>query len=118
MIRSCKTIEEVIKERILILDGAMGTMIQAYHLTEDDFRGADFKLAEGQMKGNNDMQDGIRGGISHPCFTQTVYKITGRLLPPHRVFIAIAIDPHRRRATNGNGHNEQIKQRDHRKQAG
>ena len=49
------TIEEVIKERILILDGAMGTMIQAYHLTEDDFRGADFKLAEGQMKGNNDM---------------------------------------------------------------
>lgn len=55
------------------------------------------------------MQDGIRGGISHPCFTQTVYKITGRLLPPHRVFIAIAIDPHRRRATNGNGHDEQIK---------
>ena len=64
------------------------------------------------------MQDGIRGGISHPCFTQTVYKITGRLLPPHGVVIAIAIDPHRRRATNGNGHNEQIKQRDHRKQAG
>ncbi|BEG43414.1 hypothetical protein MC04F13_10340 [Escherichia coli] len=70
------------------------------------------------QKGNNDMQDGIRGGISHPCFTQAVYKITGRLLPPHRVFIAIAIDPHRRRATNGNGHDEQIKQRDHRKQAG
>ena len=35
------------------------------------------------------VQDGIRGGISHPCFTQTVYKITGRLLPPHRVFINV-----------------------------
>ena len=49
------TIEEVIRQRILILDGAMGTMIQAYNLTEDDFRGEEFKQTNGQMKGNNDM---------------------------------------------------------------
>lgn len=41
--------------RILILDGAMGTMIQGYHLTEDDFRGDRFRDIPGQMKGNNDM---------------------------------------------------------------
>lgn len=39
----------------MILDGAMGTMIQGYGLTEDDFRGTAFKDAPGQMKGNNDM---------------------------------------------------------------
>ena len=33
-----KLIEEVIKERILVLDGAMGTMIQQYDLQEEDFR--------------------------------------------------------------------------------
>lgn len=39
----------------MILDGAMGTMIQSYGLTEADFRGDKFKDAPGQMKGNNDM---------------------------------------------------------------
>ena len=34
-----KTLREVIKDRIIILDGAMGTMIQQYGLEEDDFRG-------------------------------------------------------------------------------
>ena len=45
----------IIKERILILDGAMGTMIQQYGLTEDDFRGQRFQHIPGQMKGNNDI---------------------------------------------------------------
>ena len=48
-------IREIVKERILILDGAMGTMIQKYALTEEDFRGSRFANAETQMKGNNDM---------------------------------------------------------------
>ena len=48
-------IREIVKERILILDGAMGTMIQKYALTEEDFRGCRFANAETQMKGNNDM---------------------------------------------------------------
>lgn len=49
------TLEEIIKERILILDGAMGTMIQHYGLTEDDFRGKLFADIDWQMKGNNDI---------------------------------------------------------------
>ena len=40
---------------LLILDGAMGTMIQSYHLTEQDFRGERFLDIPGQMQGNNDI---------------------------------------------------------------
>ena len=50
-----KTLREVIKDRIIILDGAMGTMIQQYGLEEDDFRGYRYRNVEGMMKGNNDM---------------------------------------------------------------
>ena len=49
------TIHDVIKERILVLDGAMGTMIQRYGLTEEDFRGERFKDWGCQMKGNNEI---------------------------------------------------------------
>lgn len=48
-------IKEILKERILVLDGAMGTMIQGYGLTEDDFRGERFKNHESPLKGNNDL---------------------------------------------------------------
>jgi len=48
-------IREVLKERILVLDGAMGTMIQAYKFTEEDYRGEQFKDWEVPVKGNNDM---------------------------------------------------------------
>ena len=48
-------LDEVIKDRILILDGAMGTMIQRYGLTEADFRGTRFQDISWQMKGNNDV---------------------------------------------------------------
>ena len=50
-----KRLNDIIKERILVLDGAMGTMIQKYNLTESDFRGQRFLDMPGQMKGNNDM---------------------------------------------------------------
>ncbi len=46
---------QILKERILILDGAMGTMIQQYHLEESDYRGTQFLHLPGQVKGNNDM---------------------------------------------------------------
>lgn len=49
-----KKIQDIIKQRILVLDGAMGTMIQSYNLTEEDFRGR-FHVFRGQMKGNNDV---------------------------------------------------------------
>ena len=49
------TIQELVQERILILDGALGTMIQKYNLTEAEFRGDRFVEQPGQMKGNNDI---------------------------------------------------------------
>lgn len=48
-------IKNILKERILILDGAMGTMIQRYKLTEEDFRGDRFKNSTTLLKGNNDL---------------------------------------------------------------
>lgn len=50
-----KTIQQLIRERILVFDGAMGTMIQQYNLSEADFRGERFKDIPGQLKGNNDL---------------------------------------------------------------
>lgn len=50
-----KTLREAAKDRILILDGAMGTMIQQYKLEEEDFRGYRYRKIPGMMKGNNDM---------------------------------------------------------------
>jgi 5-methyltetrahydrofolate--homocysteine methyltransferase len=47
-------IKEELKKRRLILDGAMGTMIQAYNFTEEDFRGEKFKDWKLPLKGNND----------------------------------------------------------------
>ena len=47
--------EELLKQRILILDGAMGTMIQSYELSEADFRGERFATWPSDLKGNNDL---------------------------------------------------------------
>ncbi len=49
------SIREVIKKRILVLDGAMGTMLQRYKFTEADFRGDRFKNYPTALKGNNDL---------------------------------------------------------------
>lgn len=48
-------LQNALTERILILDGAMGTMIQKYKLTESDFRGERFKNSTIDLKGNNDL---------------------------------------------------------------
>lgn len=48
-------ITEVLKDRILVLDGAMGTMIQRYNLTDADYRGERFKDFPHDIKGNNDL---------------------------------------------------------------
>lgn len=48
-------IKEAIKERILVLDGAMGTMLQRYNFSEEDFRGDRFKDFPHPLKGNNDL---------------------------------------------------------------
>ena len=49
------SIREELEKRILIIDGAMGTMIQRYQLTEADFRGDRFKDHPCDLKGNNDL---------------------------------------------------------------
>ncbi|MBN9284355.1 MULTISPECIES: homocysteine S-methyltransferase family protein [unclassified Flavobacterium] len=48
-------IKEAIQNRILILDGAMGTMLQRYNFSEEDFRGERFKDFPHPLKGNNDL---------------------------------------------------------------
>lgn len=50
-----KTLHDILKERILVLDGAMGTMIQRYELTEEDFRKGWFEDHPKSLKGNNDL---------------------------------------------------------------
>lgn len=50
-----KKLEEALKERILVIDGAMGTMIQRHKLEEKDYRGERFKDWASDLKGNNDL---------------------------------------------------------------
>jgi len=50
-----KNIHEILKERILVLDGAMGTMIQRHKFTEEDYRGERFKDWGQPLQGNNDL---------------------------------------------------------------
>ena len=62
-------IKEVIKERILILDGAMGTMLQTFGLQENDFRGERFKEFPGLLKGNNDLLN-----LTRPDVVENVHR--------------------------------------------
>jgi 5-methyltetrahydrofolate--homocysteine methyltransferase len=48
-------IKDVLREKILILDGAMGSLIQQYNLTDADYRGERFKSFPHEVKGNNDL---------------------------------------------------------------
>ena len=48
-------LQKQLKQRILVLDGAMGTMLQQYNFTEEDFRGVRFKDYSIPLKGNNDL---------------------------------------------------------------
>nr|WP_314579791.1 methionine synthase [uncultured Pseudomonas sp.] len=50
-----KALQQALKERILILDGGMGTMIQSYRLEEEDYRGKRFADWPSDVKGNNDL---------------------------------------------------------------
>ncbi|MDX1657073.1 MAG: homocysteine S-methyltransferase family protein, partial [Candidatus Competibacteraceae bacterium] len=52
-----------LRERILILDGAMGTMIQSYRLEETDYRGERFAHWPCDLKGNNDLLSLTRGEV-------------------------------------------------------
>ena len=65
-----KQLEKLLKERILIIDGAMGTMIQKYTLEEKDFRGERFKDTKKDLKGNNDLLS-----ITRPEIIQEIHEL-------------------------------------------
>lgn len=62
-------LEELLAEKILILDGAMGTMLQEYKFTEEDFRGDRFKDWPVSVQGNNDLLS-----ITQPEAIATIHK--------------------------------------------
>lgn len=62
-------INDILKNRILILDGAMGTMIQRYTLTEDDFRKGWFENHNSPLKGNNDLLS-----LTRPEIIKAIHK--------------------------------------------
>jgi 5-methyltetrahydrofolate--homocysteine methyltransferase len=64
-----KTIQECLNDRILIIDGAMGTMIQQYKLDEKDYRGERFKEWHKDVKGNNDLLS-----LTQPQIIQAIHK--------------------------------------------
>jgi 5-methyltetrahydrofolate--homocysteine methyltransferase len=65
-----QSIQQAIKERILVLDGAMGTMLQRYKFEEDDFRGKRFKDFPHPLKGNNDLLS-----ITQPKAVKQVHRL-------------------------------------------
>lgn len=58
-----------LQQRILVLDGAMGTMLQRYQFTEEDYRGERFKNWESPLKGNNDLLS-----LTQPHAIEAVHK--------------------------------------------
>lgn len=63
------TIHEELKKRILVLDGAMGTMLQNYKFSEEDFRGSQFRDFPVSLKGNNDLLS-----ITQPKAVKEIHK--------------------------------------------
>jgi 5-methyltetrahydrofolate--homocysteine methyltransferase len=63
------TIQEVLKNRILVLDGAMGSLIQQYKLSDADYRGERFKDFPHEVKGNNDLLS-----ITRPDVIQEIHE--------------------------------------------
>ena len=63
-------IQQAIKERILVLDGAMGTMLQRNNFSEEDFRGQRFKDFPHPLKGNNDLLS-----ITQPEAVKQVHRL-------------------------------------------
>ena len=66
---------QLLKERIVILDGAMGTMIQRHRLSEADYRGARFADHAKSLKGNNDLLQLTRPDVIAARNLTTEYRI-------------------------------------------
>uniref|UniRef100_A0A4X2L8Y9 Methionine synthase n=1 Tax=Vombatus ursinus TaxID=29139 RepID=A0A4X2L8Y9_VOMUR len=68
-------IEAILQEKIMVLDGGMGTMIQRYTLSEEDFKGQDLKNHAKPLKGNNDLLSITRPDII--CKIHKEYLMAG-----------------------------------------
>ena len=72
-------LDEILKQRIMIIDGAMGTMIQKYKLKEEDFRGDLFQDHPKDLKGDNDLlsltRPHIIREIHEVCFIPSILNI-------------------------------------------
>ncbi len=84
-----KKIEDILKERILVLDGAMGTMIQRHTLEEADFRGERFKNHKYLLKGNNDLLSITRPDIIKDIHRQ--YLLAGADIVETNTFSSTSI---------------------------
>ncbi|MEQ2169115.1 hypothetical protein GOODEAATRI_021561, partial [Goodea atripinnis] len=62
-------LQGLLQERIMVLDGGMGTMIQQENLEEEDFRGEEFKDHPLHLKGNNDLLS-----ITQPAIIYKIHK--------------------------------------------
>ena len=62
-------INKILKNRILVIDGAMGTMIQSHNLKESDYRGKVFNSATIDLKGNNDVLS-----LTRPDIIEDIHK--------------------------------------------
>ena len=64
-----ESLQQALTERILLLDGAMGTMIQSFRLNESDYRGERFRDWQSDLKGNNDLLS-----ITRPHVIQEIHR--------------------------------------------
>lgn len=64
-----KSIQELLSEKILVIDGAMGTMVQQHKLQESDYRGERFKDWHQDVKGNNDLLS-----ITQPAIIENIHR--------------------------------------------
>jgi 5-methyltetrahydrofolate--homocysteine methyltransferase len=83
------TLRSQLENRILILDGAMGTMIQRHKLGEADYRGSRFAACEILQKGNNDLLV-----LTQP---EIIYDIHCKYLEAGADIIEISAQPHHQR---------------------
>ena len=71
--RSLQSLSVLLEQRILVLDGAMGTMIQAEKLSEADFRGDRFIDHKSPLSGNNDLLNLTTVSYTHLTLPTTPY---------------------------------------------
>eukprot|EP00906_Rhabdomonas_costata_P034521 RCo048576 len=68
-VASWPALQRALQERVVIIDGAMGTMIQRYKLSEADYRGTEFAAWPHDVKGNNDLLN-----LTRPDIIESIHR--------------------------------------------